>query len=808
MTRAIGAALAALLGAALLIAPVTATASATTPAPAPTTTTAQQLSADGVAPIAVLLDTSGSMNEDDGTGTLKLRGAKNAVRDIVQNLSPTTVFALRTYPAGGGCDGGKYVRSPAPLTNVFGDNSADSVLGSVEGITADGSTPTGEALRALADDLTARGYTAATIVLVSDGESTCSTPPCDVAKQLVQEGFDVTVPTIGFRTSARGSEELACVAEATGGVYLDAGDSAELAEQLDSLVRSQLELSVRYDSEPMPGSSTKITAVIRHRGGEDAKDVRVALTLADAATPELRRAAIPPMVRIGNIPAGSTVERSWTVGTGPRSGPKKTLFTVSAWGTNAVRVAFKGEYTPSTPTYSQEALGGLFTGVSKEHPLVVFGDSYSSGEGTNMYEKSIEGVSLDCHRSYQTYLGTIFSKEEMKIVACSGAVTDGLTWSSAETTISQIHEMNSFGYVPGAGVMTLGGNDIGFEPVVRQCVTPTGGGCGGEDFRAAKVKDAENVQPKLEAAYRAAWSAMNTPDLRAKRDGAYAPLIVLAYPQLTHESARGACGTWFGPGEVLTSEALVTALNDAVEAAVLRVQRDGYSVMFVGDVEGAFRPDNTICEEGDAAYANGLVFGASQLEVALPESFHPNVNGYIAETDAILRWSRTADVWTEPGPYITDETILGNAGPRRDPVELIWPTTFDTQKQTDALKVPQGGALAPTGSGYAPGTPVTGTLFSDPVVLGTLIADENGDIDGVLRIPQDVPPGQHTLVISALSTDGENIESQVPVSVVFPTPWWVWGALVLGIVLLLGGVALALVGLLIQRRAAIPEELS
>ena len=42
--------------------------------------------------------------------------------------------------------------------------------------------------------------------------STCSTPLCDVAKQLAQEGFDVTAPTIGFLTSAAGSEEFACVA--------------------------------------------------------------------------------------------------------------------------------------------------------------------------------------------------------------------------------------------------------------------------------------------------------------------------------------------------------------------------------------------------------------------------------------------------------------------------------------------------------------------------------------------------------------------------------------------------------------------
>lgn len=801
MTRVIGAALAALLGAALLVAPVTATASTATPTPAPTTAAAPQESEEGVAPIAVLLDTSGSMNEDDGAGTLKLRGAKNAVRDIVRNLSSTTVFSLRTYPASGGCDDGRYVYEPAPLTNP------DAVLSSVEGITADGSTPTGEALRALADDLKARGYMAATIVLVSDGESTCSTPPCDVAKQLVSEGFDVTVPTIGFRTSAAGSKELACVAEATGGVYLDAGDSAELAEQLDSLVRAQLELKVRFDATPMSGGSTKITAVITHKGGEGAKDVRVALTFRDAGA-SVVRAAVPPMVRVGNIPAGQTVERSWTVGTGARGTSRTTQFIASAWGTNAVKVQFQGEYTPKTPKYTKDELGPLFEQVSNETPLVIFGDSYSSGEGIgSSYQQVPDGVSMDCHRNQETYLGTVFSVNEMRIVACSGAVTEALKKTSNRSNMSQIQEMESRGIVPGAGAVTFGGNNILFAEVIAACINPLNeplaNGCGNLEYGTAKIDEAKLLPGTLSETYKVAWSALNTAELREKRGGSYVPLLVLPYPKVTHEPQRGACYS-FNAVEVALADALAGALNDSIETAVNTVRAEGYEVYYVSDVEDAVRPDNTLCSIGPLAYINDFIPAVDRWPPAQPESVHPKRQGYAAETDAIIRWVGSAEEIT---PTVSDGAINANLEGVADPVEIIWPTPVNFNKPSDDMLLIRGGAIAPTGSGFAAGTPVTTALHSDPVILGSLMTDENGEVNGTLRIPADTPPGQHTLVVSGLDENGEFIEKRIPVSVVFPTPWWVWGTLALGPLLLLAALALVLLGLSGRRKAALQHDL-
>jgi len=789
--RAVAAAVAALLTV-TLITPATASAAPDevagdeAPASAPVTTE--------VAPVVVLLDTSGSMNEDDGSGLLKLRGAKSAIRNVVNELSRSTVFGVWTYPSDG-CDTGSYISMPAPL------NDPAAVMSKVESMVASGDTPTGTALRAVADDLTNRGYSGATIVLISDGESTCGPPPCDVAKELVADGFNVTVPSIGFRTSARGEEELRCVSEATGAQTFNAADGDQLSAYLAQLTKSTIDLTVRYDPSPISGSSTKITAVVTHVSGEPAKDVRIALTFAPADDPTARRAGIPPIIRVGNIPQGQSVERTWTIGTGGRGQEKETVFTVSAWGANALRVGFDGTYTPRAPRYTQDELGELFAGVSAEHPLVVFGDSYSSGEGVGApYLQTPTGVSANCHRNSKTYLGSVFDANLMRIVACSGAVSEHLSWSSDRSDWSQVAEMNARVEAPGAGVLTFGGNDIGFVDVVKLCLDPRAEpmGCSNPEFVRRKLAEADALAGKLPAVYQRAWSAMNTADKVAKRGGKYAPLIVLPYPRVTHEPRAGICHQ-FNAHEVDVADRLARQLNGAIARAVARVRADGYEVYFVPDVEDAVRPDHTLCAWGDGAWINGWIFAVNDMW-AEPESVHPKASGYQAETDAILRWTRTTERAT---PDVDPKAIEADLrGVLMYSDGFGWPQRVNVDIPTTDMLLTVGSRVNVNGSGYMPGTPVTGALHSDPIVLGTIVADENGNIDGTLIVPADAPVGQHHLVMSGIGEDGGYLERRIAVVVVQPTPLWVWAAASGAVLALLAGVALAVVGIIKRNRAA------
>jgi Ca-activated chloride channel family protein len=95
-----------------------------------------------------------------------------------------------------------------------------------------GFTPIGHALALAARDLPADGPR--TIVLVSDGEDTCTPPdPCEVARNLRAQGVAVKVETVGLLLEgpkARG--QLQCIARATGGSYRDVSSVADLASSL------------------------------------------------------------------------------------------------------------------------------------------------------------------------------------------------------------------------------------------------------------------------------------------------------------------------------------------------------------------------------------------------------------------------------------------------------------------------------------------------------------------------------------------------------------------------------------------------
>jgi hypothetical protein len=67
------------------------------------------------------------------------------------------------------------------------------------------------------------------VVLVSDGKDSCGGDPCAAAAALKSAAPHVYVNAIGI---SRGAEEVRCVAEATGGAFVQAENAETLAEQL------------------------------------------------------------------------------------------------------------------------------------------------------------------------------------------------------------------------------------------------------------------------------------------------------------------------------------------------------------------------------------------------------------------------------------------------------------------------------------------------------------------------------------------------------------------------------------------------
>jgi Ca-activated chloride channel family protein len=187
-------------------------------------------------PVMIVLDASGSMNQADAPGP-RIDAAKTAVTNLIDGLPVETEVGLQVYGTGTGSTDAEKAAGCTDIETLapVGPLDAAGLKSQVAGVVAAGYTPIGNALRAAADALPNEGPRS--IVLVSDGEDTCAPPaPCDVAKELEQQGVDLTVHTVGFKVDRAAREQLSCIADSTGGTYSDAGNATELTDALATKV--------------------------------------------------------------------------------------------------------------------------------------------------------------------------------------------------------------------------------------------------------------------------------------------------------------------------------------------------------------------------------------------------------------------------------------------------------------------------------------------------------------------------------------------------------------------------------------------
>lgn len=221
-------------------------------------TTAQEKQVDGA--LLLIMDASGSMNETDDAGVPLIDSAKVALNGVVDALPEETPVGLRVYGhrvpntnKAEGCKDTELIQPVAPLDR-------QETKGAINSFEAKGFTPIGRSLREAAGDLPSEGPR--TIVLVSDGEDTCSPPPpCEVARNLVSEGIDVKIETVGFflRGNRQAREELECIAGETGGTYRSADSAAELVDELEE-VSTRAAREFVAEGEPVTGAPVPMDA--------------------------------------------------------------------------------------------------------------------------------------------------------------------------------------------------------------------------------------------------------------------------------------------------------------------------------------------------------------------------------------------------------------------------------------------------------------------------------------------------------------------------------------------------------------------
>ncbi|GAA4106438.1 VWA domain-containing protein [Aminobacter aganoensis] len=177
----------------------------------------------------IVLDASGSMwGQIDGKPKLEI--ARQALRSVLTTIPADTELGLMAYGhrEKGSCSDIELVVPPA-------SGSASAITAAADSMKFLGKTPLSAAVKQAAEDLK---YTEdkATVILITDGLETCSADPCALGKELEQSGVDFTAHVVGFGLTAEEGRQVACLAENTGGKYIQASDAKGLEDALAQTV--------------------------------------------------------------------------------------------------------------------------------------------------------------------------------------------------------------------------------------------------------------------------------------------------------------------------------------------------------------------------------------------------------------------------------------------------------------------------------------------------------------------------------------------------------------------------------------------
>lgn len=764
-----------------------------------------------VRPLVIVLDTSGSMSEDDGTGTIKLAGAQAALSRAIRKQRPGSQMGLWTYPGGGSC-------APGSWTSKIGQDDPRALIRKLRALEADGDTPTSEALRAVADALSST-YDGATILLISDGLSTCE-DPCETARQIRSEGFDLTVQAAGFQISEDGLSELQCIADATGGQVYEATDSRQLDEVVTEFAGAQLSLDVDGIPARAPaGSASRVTVTVTNESAIDIEDARVSFDFSGGGSgSDVVPAVLPPLLRIGNVPAGQSKDYTWVVGYGSRGKTGTAGYRISAWGTNAQPVTQRGSVEVVDLIQGLADGGGEIAELDGKR-IAILGDSYSAGEGAGSYlegtdeNKWAPGPANQCHQSADTYMYSLFAEDEVDLLACSGATSHyigGKKNGVREDQVPVLDDVQNENGAVSAAFLTIGGNDIGFSSIVKQCLflhpsasltwlgpqvtlsTRCSDDEGWKDEIYARI---DQLGGELATTYREISDQLNRADFVDERDGEIAPLYVLAYPQPFPERQWASWCRGFDNHEIEFANDLLDRLDERIERTVAKVRKEGYRVEMVATTQETFLPDNSACPRPGADEFMNSVFSLEALDVGLASAvlgsavanqfMHPNAQGYQAETNTILQWSVTdapatdddGDWNTSSAPVILPDwlnpTVI--AGVLVPPQTTAGPAIFDASRDqwlSDPLDARGRQSVEVQVRNAAPGSEVSVSMASRVRTIGTIQVGEDGSGSGRVVIPAGAQPGTHRLTALGFDEDGNPALAAQTIDVAGAYPLW------------------------------------
>jgi Ca-activated chloride channel family protein len=180
----------------------------------------------------IVLDGSGSMwGQIDGRAKLEI--AREALGQVLESIPAETELGLMAYGhrTKGECNDIELIVPP-------GAGTGPAIAEAASAMQFLGKTPLSDAVRLAAGELKSTEEKA-TVILITDGIETCNADPCALGAELEASGVDFTAHVVGFGLTADEGKQVACLAENTGGQYIEAKDAGSLKEALTTVVQAE-----------------------------------------------------------------------------------------------------------------------------------------------------------------------------------------------------------------------------------------------------------------------------------------------------------------------------------------------------------------------------------------------------------------------------------------------------------------------------------------------------------------------------------------------------------------------------------------
>lgn len=208
--------------------------------------------------IVVILDSSGSMAEEIYSEA-KIDIAKKAVSDFLTKMPQGVNTGLVVYGHKGSNSITDKDLSCKGIEEVvkLGRNNYSNIISAMNSFQPKGWTPIAGSLDFLKNIFNSKGENNKNyLILLSDGAESCNGDPLVATENLKLEIPGIKLIVIGFATDSSTQQFLTRIANAGGGLYLNANNSSEIAEAFndqllmikkDCLNMTFLKMSSRYD---------------------------------------------------------------------------------------------------------------------------------------------------------------------------------------------------------------------------------------------------------------------------------------------------------------------------------------------------------------------------------------------------------------------------------------------------------------------------------------------------------------------------------------------------------------------------------